>query len=178
MHSKPLKKWSFTHDKLFHFSGKPQKFVLIKRRNFVLSFTYNWSSKLTNDIIRKIMTYSKFYLWTFGVHICGQEALLLFGVIPKTNCLLPVTSNWFGVLWFFRGNRADAVVVLVSFWKCDSHGLPLPPVPFSIDHISASSKIDIFSTPKNRICMVLGWPVLTDIFQPFLGTLTKFGTKP
>ena len=126
MHSKPLKKWSFTHDKLFHFSGKPQKFVLIKRRNFVLSFTYNWSSKLTNDIIRKIMTYSKFYLWTFGVHICGQEALLLFGVIPKTNCLLPVTSNWFGVLWFFRGNRADAVVVLVSFWKCDSHGLPLP----------------------------------------------------
>ena len=75
----------------------------------------------------------------------------------------------------FQGQQSRCSSVLLKMWQSRSSSPSPLTVPFSIDHISAAAacRIDIFSTPKNRICMVLGWPVLTDIFQPFFGTLTK-----
>ena len=143
---------------------------------FVLSFTYNWSTKLTNDKKEKSWPYTLYkvlfvnfwcpYMWTGGTSIWSD---------PKTNCLLPVTSNWFGVLWFFRGNRADAVV---SFWKCDSHGLPLPLLSqfhflLTIFRLLLHAGSIFFLLQKTEFVWYLGG-LLTDIFQPFLGTLTKF----
>ena len=165
-----------SHDELFYFTGKPQKFVLELEWNFCPLIHLQLIHKIDQWQEEKIMTYTLYkvlfvnfwcpYMWTGGTSIWSD---------PKTNCLLPVTSNWFGVLWFFRGNRADAVV---SFWKCDSHGLPLPLLSqfhflLTIFRLLLHAGSIFFLLQKTEFVWYLGG-LLTDIFQPFLGTLTKF----
>ena len=159
---------------MFHFSGKPQIFQKKDFNGiFVISFTSirkidQWLEGKNHHDLPKSNNKVLFVNFLLGVAaICGGTQFYLEW--SQTNCLLPVTSNWFGVLWFFRGNRAD--VKVVSFWKCDSHGLPLPVPQFSIDHILLAS---IFFLLQKTEFVRYTWVAPKQIFQPLFRTLDNF----